>query len=268
MAFGTVYNNNQGNKANNDPGVTVYSNYRMNNAESTIDPSCITFRFWKSSLCVSIYPKKQTGNDEVSFDMDNGITIYLSHVKARILKNEIEKFLSDPVTYGSVGVPSGQAIITISNGAEFGKNVPVICIRKVSEDGTVAASFAYECKTDYYSSIRNYNDSKKTFDQVFEDYKNIELEQFITVLDEYVKASTNAVAFSLMDQRRFSYDRMDRKIDSIAAALGVDTAKSYANGGGQKKSSFFNQSNSNGGSTGTNYSSGVSYGTATIDDLE
>ena len=265
MSLGSTYNNNQGSK--NGPDVTVYSNYRMNNAESMVDQTCITFRYWKQSLVIGIYPRKATGNDEIAFDMDNGITIYLSHTKARILKHELELFLSDPVTYNSVGVPSGQAAISISNGAEYGKDNPVVTIRKVSENGEVIASFAYEFKTNFHYAIRNYDG--KNFDSAYDDYKNIEIEQFITVLDEYVKASTNAVAFTVMDQRKYSFARMDNKIEAIAASLGVDLAKSSGGSRGRYNSSSYFNNNSNSDNGSSNYSSGsVGYSSASIDDLE
>ena len=266
MALGSTYNNNQGGNRSTTPEITVYSNYRMNNAESKIDPTCMTFRYWKSNLCIGIFPRKNTGNDEISFDMDNGITIYLSHTKARILKNEIEMFLKDPVTYNSVGVPSGQAAISISNGSEYGKDNPVITIRKVSETGEVLASFAYEFKTNFHYSIRNYDG--KNFDSVYEDYKNIEIEQLITVLDEYIKASTNAIAFTVMDQRKYSFARLDSKIEAIANSLGVDIAKSGSSNRRYSGTSFFNN-NSGSDNSNSNYSAGsVSYGSASIDDLE
>lgn len=265
MALGNTYNNNQGVNKSNVPEVTVYSNYRLNNAESKIDATCMTFRFWKGNLCVGIFPRKATGNDEIAFDMDNGITIYLSHTKARILKNEIEHFLQDPVTYNAVGVPSGQAAISISNGSEYGKNNPVVTIRKVSDNGEVVASFAYEFKTNFHYAIRNYDG--KNFDSVYEDYVNIEIEQFVTVLDEFVKASTNAIAFTVMDQRKYSYARMDNKIEAIAASLGVDLARSSNNSRSRyNSSSYFNN---NSGNDNSSYSAGsVGYGSASIDDLE
>lgn len=267
MAFGTVYNNNQAAK-NSDPGITVYS-YRMNNAESDVDQTCLNFRFWKNSLCISIYPRKQTGNDEISFDMDNGVTIYLSHTKARMLKSEIEFFMKDPVKYSSVGVSSGSAAITLSNGAEYGKNAPFITIRKLSENGEIVGSFAYEFKVHYHFALRNFDG--KNFDREYDAYDNLELLEMLTVLDEFAKASTNAVAFTVMDQRRFSFDRMDKKVDAIAQALGVETAKSYTSGSKGARNSYFNNlanGNSTGSTGSSNFSSGVSYGSATMEDLE
>ena len=237
MAFGTVYNNNNANNKSNDPGVTVYS-YRMNNAESDVDQTCLNFRFWKNSLCIGIYPRRQTGNDEISFDMDNGVTIYLSHTKARMLKNEIELFMKDPITYSSVGVPSGSAAITLSNGIEYGKNTPIITIRKISESGEIVGSFAYEFKRQYHFAVRNFDG--KNFDREYNEYDNIELLEMLTVLDEYVKASTYAVAFTVMDQRRFSADRVEKKVDAISQALGIETAKTYSSGGKYQKNSYFN----------------------------
>lgn len=262
MSLGSTYNNNQVNNSNKTPDYSHYSSYRMNNHESTIDATCITYRFWKTNLCIGIFPRKETNNDEVSFDMDNGITIYLSHTKARIFKSEIENFLKDPVTYNGVGVDSGNAVITISNGMEYGKDTPVITIRKINENGEVTTSFAYEFKRNYYS-IRNYNG--KDFDNNFEDYKNIEIEQLVTLLDEHIKASTGAMAFSVMNQRQYSSTRVENKIDAIASALGVET-KSNSNGNRSYGNSYFNKGNRNN----NEYSSqnSVSYSQATIDDLE
>lgn len=268
MSLGSTYNNNQNNRSN-FPDLCVYSNYRMNNAESNIDATCMTSRFWKSNLCLSIFPRKNTGNDEVAFDMDNGITIYLTHSKARILANELKLFLSDPVTYNGVGTSSGAAAVTISNGVEYGKNTPVLTIRKVDESGNVISSFAYEFKTNYYFGIRNYDG--KNFDSAYDEYRNMEIEQLITLLEEFVKASTNAIAFTVMEQRKYSDTRINNKIDAIAQKLGVEIKS--GNGGGQRpyaKSYFSNNSGVGGTNTGSSYpsSSNVSYGAATIDDLE
>lgn len=258
MSLGNTYNNNQTNK---QPDFSMYSNYRMNNAESKIDATCITFRYWKTNLCIGIFPRKNTGNDEISFDMDNGITIYLSHTKARIFKNELELFLKDPIAYNSVGVASGQAAITISNGSEYGRDNNTITIRKVSDTGEVVASFAYEFKKNYHSSIRNYDG--KTFDTIYDDYQNIEIEQLITLLDEYCKAVTNAVAFTVLDQRKYSATRVENKIDAIASSLGVEIPKGGNNNQRKYNNTFFNSGNQNNGSV-----ESTQYTQATIDDLE
>lgn len=263
MSLGNTYNNNQNNGNRNQ--VTVYSQYRMNNGDSDIDATCLTFRYWRSSLMIGIFPRKNTGNDEMVFDMDNGITIYLSHTKARILKHEIELFLKDPITYNNVGVNSGQAIITISNGIEYGKEAPVVTIRKIDEAGNVVASFAYEFHRNYHFSVRNY-EGGNNFDKVFDDYQNLELEQFITQLDQYVKASTNAGAFSVMSQIIYPINNIKDSLANIASSLGVELPKSGGNRRNYSNSSFFNNASGNNGNNSS--SSNVSYGVGTIDDLE
>lgn len=265
MSLGSTYNNNQNNNQRPENNVQVFSPYRMNHGESEIDATCITFRFWKTNLIIGIFPRKNTGNDEMTFDMDNGISIYLSHTKARILKHELELFLKDPVTYSSVGVPSGQSIIYISNGTEYGKETPVLTITKVDESGKPVSSFAYEFHRNFHFSIRNY--SVDSFDRVYDEYNTLEIEQLITLLDEYVKASTNAIAFTVMDQRKYSVARTDAKIDAIAASLGVELPKAGGRRGSFNNSSFFNNGGASSSGSG-GYSSGVSYGSATIDDIE
>lgn len=265
MSIGNTYSNN--NQANNNiQEVTVYSNYRMNNAESKIDATCLTFRFWRTNLCIGIFPRKNTGNDEISFDMNNGITIYLSHTKARILKKELELFLLDSKKYNAVGVPSGKAVISISNGAEYGKDTPILTIRGVSETGDITSSFAYEFKSDYHYSIRNYDG--KNFDTIYDDYKNIEIEQFITVLNQYIDASVNAMAFSVLDQSKYSNARLDNKIQAIASSLGVDLKN---NGRSSTTGKFTNSayfSNSKSSSDDKPPFDMDTYDVATIDDLE
>lgn len=262
MSLGDTYNNNKTfNRNKYNDNFSVYSPYRMNNPSSKTDATCITFRFWRNNLCVGIFPRKNTGNDEISFDMDNGITIYLSHTKARILKNEIELFMKDPDNYSGSGVYSGESVITISNGIEYGKDNPLIIIRKVRNGNLedVSASFAYEFHRDFHYSIRNYEG--KTYNEVYDEYNNIEIEQFITLLDEFCKASTAAIAFSVMDQHKYSTSRIENKIDTIANGLGIEIK-----GNTNSNRRFENVSNLK--NSGESYSNNTTYQVGTIDDLE
>lgn len=266
MSLGTNYNNNQNiNRSNGPSDITIYSDYRMNNAESDIDATCLAPRFWKGNLCLSIYPRKNTGNDEVSFDTDNGVTIYLSHTKARILANELRNFLNDPINYNCCGVTSGSAAITISNGVEFGKNTPVLTIRKVDDAGNVTSAFSYEFKQNYYFAIKNYDGKQFTSD--YETYKDIEVEMLITLLEEFVKASTNSVAASV-HKSSYAINRIDNKLDTIAQSLGIDLKNFGGNRKQYSSNSYFNSASRTNSGSGYPSSNSVSYGSATIDDIE
>lgn len=256
MAFNSYSNNKDANKPF-EPN--VYSGYRWNNAESAVDKTCMTTGYWKQMLKIGIFPVKDTNSDNVTFDMDNGIMVYLNHAKAKMFADELRNFLRDPITYNGVGVPSGSGIITISNGKEFGVNNPIFVIRKLDEVGKVVSSFAYEVKSDYYFSIRNYT-GEKNFSKETESYKNLEIEEMIMVLDEYCKAMTYGTAYSIMDANKYNYDRLLGRANAIAEKLGVETNRTSSRGSSFNSStSFFNSA----GST-----SNDGYSTATIDDID
>jgi len=235
MALGVNYNNKQ----NGQFQPTVYSNYKMSNTLSAVDQTTFSATFWNKILKLSIAPRKQTSDDSVVWDFDNSISIYINHTKARILANELKLFLSDPATYNSSGVPSGMGLITISNGSEFGVNGTFLVIRKINENGTPESSYAYQFKDDYFYSVRNYNDKTSEFNRSFEDYRNIEVEQLITLLEMYYQSMTNALAYSVVDALQYQNSRMHSSLEEIASKLGVSLKG--GNSRQPKQESFFNK---------------------------
>jgi len=266
MSLGNSYDNN---KKNNVFEPTVYSQYKMSNVESNVDKTTIAFHFWNNSLKISIFPMKANVSEgQVAFDYDNGISIYLNHTKARILAEEFKKFLSDPVMYDNSGVPSGQGLITISRGTEFGSSSPVIVIRKVDENGGVSSSFAYQIKEDYHFSVRNYSENGN-FEKHKEDYRNLEILQIITLLEEFYKASSSAIAYSVYDQFKFEHNRQREWRNSVSAKLGIEIPGGNGGSRNYSSTSFFNNSsgsNTNGPSSVTSGSTG--YTRASLDDID
>lgn len=261
MAFGNYSNNRDSNKPFSQ---TIYS-YRMNNAESSIDKTCLSFSMWNRNLKITIAPRKDN-TDEIAFDMDRGISCYLSHTKAYMLANEIRNFLRDPDNYTGCGVVSGQSVVTISNGKELGANNPVLIIRKTDESGIVSSSFAYEFKRDYHFSVRNYSGGRE-FIRETASYNTIEIEECLVVLEEYYKAMTNMIAYSIIDTTAYTTDRIQSNLRALAEKMGVDLPR--AGGRSTNYSSatnFFNNAANYGG----NYSNenNGSYPTATLDDID
>lgn len=256
MAYNSYSNNKDANKPY-EP--TVYSAYRFNNGESSVDKTCLTFSVWKQMLKIGISPRKE-GSEEMVFDMDKGLAVYLNHNKARILANELRNFLRDPETYNGCGVPSGQGIISISNGNEFGANTPVLAIRKLDESGNVVSSFAYEFKTGYYFSIRNYNGGMQ-FTRETASYDTLEIESMILLLDEYCKAMTYMLAYSIMDANKYNNDRTYKQLTSIAEKVGVEVGRSSSKGSNYSSSTnFFNNAAA--------ATSDTSYTSASLDDID
>ena len=256
MAFNSYSNNKNANKPF-EPD--VYTAYRWNNAESKVDKTCMTTSMWNKMMKIGIYPLKETNGDNVSFDMENGIMVYLNHHKAKVFATELRNFLRDPETYNGSGVSSGQGIITISNGSEFGSKDPVFVIRKIDDAGNVISSFAYETKTDYYFSVRNYTGGVE-FNHITDPYRNLEIEEMIMVLEEYCKAMSYTIAYSVLEGNKYNYDRILNRVNGIAEKLGVETNRTSNRGSGFSSSTnFFNKSNS---TPSTGYSS------ATLDDID
>lgn len=253
------YNSYSNNKDANKPfEPSIYSPYRFNNAESEIDKTCLTFGVWKQMLKISISPRKE-GTEEIQFDMEKGLTVYLNHSKAKILSNELKNFLRDPDTYSGSGVPSGQGIITISNGAELGGTSPVLIIRKIDDTGNVVSSFAYEFKKDYYFSVRNYTGGTE-FSRESDSYKNLEIEEMIRLLEEYCNAMTYMTAYSVMDVNKWNDHRVNSKLNAIAEKLGVEVNRTSSRGSSYSSTSFFSSAGSSSSSDG--------YTTASIDDID
>jgi hypothetical protein len=233
-----TYNNNQ----NNKPTVNVTSGYRWYNDESTIDPTRLTAKMWGSSLQLELAPKKNDSGagDFAEFDENNTVKIYLNHTKARMLYMEIMNFLTDPDKYSSSGVTSGTGLITISNGKEFGTNKICLIIRRLDpESGRVTSSFAYEFRTNYHYSIRNYKEASNDFAKEYEAYNSLELDQFLTLLQSYYEAMTNTIAFSVLNAAKHDA-KMNQKIDGICESLGVQIGGGYKSSP-QKSRSYFDK---------------------------
>lgn len=260
MALNENYSNYSGQQSGNNGNKkvpTVYSPYRFVNAMSSVDPGVLGFSFWQRSLKVTISPRKPGSPDErPEYDYDNNIFIFLNHTKAYVLYNEIVKFQQDPVAFNNVGVPSGSSVITINNGNEFGLNSPCLVITKTDENGNVVNQLVYQFKNDYYYAIRNYDAKQKSFDKVTADYQDVEIEMFKTLLLEYYKAMTGAIAYSVIDQMQYNQARTDMKIDQICQKLGVNFSNNRNGGGRNYGSSYFNQS------AATNYNS------TSLDDID
>ena len=236
MSLGKT-NSNFDNKKEYSP--TVYSGYRFSNIESNADKSRLSFSMQNGFLKIIIEPKIE--GDEIKFDKDNAGDCYLTHTKARMLCNEISCFMKSNGEIKSAGVSSGVGIITIESGEEYGCG-PCLVIRKVDEEGRVVSSYLYEFRKNFTFSIRNFNDKTKDFDKVYDDYSNIEIEQFQVVLSQFADAMANATAYSVVNAMKYTTNGMVKKIDAIADKMGVSFKKqSYNSGSG---GSFFNNNSS------------------------
>lgn len=264
MPYGN-YNNNQKKQGPYDP--TVYSPYKFNNARSAVDQTQLSCQFWNNSLRIMIAPKNSDSpEDQPTFDTKNSISVYLNHVKARMLADVLKKFLADPEAYDNAGVVAGSSFISFSTGKDFSSKFPLIIIRKVDEQGNITASFAYEVKGDYHFAVRGFSEkSNGQYERDF--YPNLEFDCLLTLLEEFYKAETRAMAYSVLDAFKYDQYRMSMKINRIGEKLGLDMSVS-SNGSSRGSSSTSYFSRGTGASSSGNSEEYGGYTSATLDDLE
>lgn len=244
MALGQgLFNRNGG--SNQKKSINVYSNYRMTNSKdvSNYGGSSIGFTFWQGTLKIGIAPLKMvSGQDYPMPDRDREVSAYLKHTKARILAKEIRRFLNGELT--SVGITTGaNTFITVSDGSDFNLEQPVICIRKLNKDlSALEEEILFICRNDLHFSVHNFDKATFDGDKDFDTYKNMDLEDFVLVLEEYAKSMTNATAYSVHETAQYVNSNMNASIEAIAEKLGVNSnagsTSSFGSGSSNSTSEF------------------------------
>lgn len=244
MALGQgLFNRNS--NSNQKKTINVYSNYRMTNSKdvSNYGGSSIGFVFWQGTLKIGIAPLKMvSGQDYPMPDRDREVSAYLKHTKARILAKEIRRFLNGELT--SVGITTGaNTFITVSDGSDFNLEQPVICIRKLNKDlSALEEEILFICRNDLHFSVHNFDKATFDGDKDFDTYKNMDLEDFVLVLEEYARSMTNATAYSVHETAQYVNSNMNASIEAIAEKLGVNsnagTSSSFGSGSSNSNSEF------------------------------
>lgn len=254
MAFG---DNNE--KKYYEP--TVYSGYAMSNTDG-IDPSALNFQFVNGLMKIQMAPMLPNAKpgDRQLWDKDNAACIWITHTKARMLAEEIKFVLQNPDVNNS-GVPSGaEGLCSFSNGKELGATAPCLIIRKLnSETGDVTATYAYQFKTDYHYAIRNFDQASKDFEQFY--YNNLEIDQFITLLETYYTSMSGALAYGILYGSKYDIQKNHTKTKLIMDKLGIEPSAEYSKGSGSYTNKSYFASNK------PEQSSGDAMRQSTLDDI-
>lgn len=263
MAFGDNDNNQ---RKFYEP--SVYSGYAMSNTDG-IDPSALNYQFVNGLMKISIapmLPNAKPGDREL-WDRDNAAVIWLTHTKARMLAEEIKYVMAHPDEVNNGGVPSGSdGLVSFSTGKELGATSPCLIIRKLDpNDGTVVSSYAYQFKSEYHYSIRNFDKASKDFDKFF--YNDLEIDQFVTLLESYYQNMTGAVAYGVLYGAKYDIQKNHTKMKLIMDKLGIEQNPEYSKGGNNYNNRSFFSKNDNGGNGNNlpNANSGMRQ--STIDDI-
>lgn len=238
MSTNNNYQNNNGGNEIFTP--TVRSSYRFFNSNSEIDNTSMSFNFWNSLLKITINPIIVKEGSANKVDTDNHVDIYLSPNKAKMFLYCIRQFRQNPEAYQNIGVNTNKGIIYICNGENmFGKRAGTCIVINLinNETGNKEGEAAYEFNSKDAYAITNYmggSDFTKNFDYA----GNIELDMFENLLVQFIDASTNAIAASIMDCDKFNEARQFSFIKDVREKLGISKGE-----GGSKnynRSSWFN----------------------------
>lgn len=231
MAFG-----NEGN--NRVQKINVYSNYKMGNSDSKVDPSQLNFTMWNGNLLkMQISPLKQSNDGTIAYDHENGGALHLTYQKAWLLYQEICCFQNGAK---AVGVNTNKGLVTVTDGeAEGFPPGTYVIIRLLDGNGTVTSSYSYEMnKTNY--AIRDFNTESGEFSRQM--YEEMELEQLKVMLKSFYEAMTNATAYSVANVIDSSLlYKVTKPVEAIADKLGVEYKSNKGGGGYTKSTSIFDR---------------------------
>jgi hypothetical protein len=235
MALGN-YNNNGKSDKKKDYSPVTYSGVRFFNSDSAVDPSSMSFSFWKGLLKIAIIPVKKVEGSVPEYDKDNELAIYLTPLKAALMHRYMKTIDINKVT--NFGVATNKGIIYITNGKEefnVKEDGKIFCVLKlIDENGAVTSAIAYEFFTNYFG-IKDYTGGTN-FTKDFSFSNNLEYEMFIELFKNYVSSSNYAYAATVVECSKFDMSRLNTKIGTIQEKLGIENK--YKSNPGNK--SFFN----------------------------
>ena len=259
MAFKN-YNNNT-----NSPVTNVFTPIAFSNPESKVDQTKFSVSYFNKLMKIAIAKKTAGGgnNDYATYDNDNAIVVHMSFSKAKILLDLIREKLLKEEDVHNVCVELKNGLLKVSDGIEFGSTMPCFSITSVDNAGNVS-EIVYQCKENFYTGAYNYNDGKYSS----ESFDNLELDTFIMVLDEYYRASSYAIAATVMEASMYEREGQYNLIKSIAEKIGVST-NGGGNSGGYNSKTFLAGAGNNGSSGFNGGMNGASaeYEAGSFDDI-
>lgn len=233
MALGDTNFNNNNNKRTED---SYYSRLVISNPNGKF----LKFKFWAGKLAMSI---AVVDSSQQKFAYKDTAIAFFNPMKAKILAEELKKFIADP-EHKPVGVVIGSGDPNTCVTFMYDNNDIIVDICKVDANGNKSGEDVFTFQKDYHYSV-TYKDFKKLdFSKNY--FNTLEIEAIINLLDSFFTSSNGATAYSVMDMSRFNYGRIKSNTEAIMDKLGIQRASSKGPG-------FFanGQSSDNGASSNT-----------------
>lgn len=230
-------NNNSERKSVNTKGIDLRN-------ENGFEPTMITFDFWKTCISLRIHPAlpsdKQT--DFKKFDYDTNISTALTPHNAWLLLRNIKEVIIPAIQNNEkkfVGVPvGGDGLVGVGSGRTDGSE-PYIAIfkgldpnSKKPENGMFYQFKKNICIEDY--------DYETGACRVVETSVTDELELFMLILEQGVKAFTNANTHSYRAVQDYYNTTLLDLVKQLAKKNGISTGSSSS---GYSRTQVFSVSN-------------------------
>lgn len=231
MALGGNYNSqNNGNNGPNNP--TYYSRLRIKNYENH---TMLSFNYWKGTLKIIITEPSDNNSNSRPNEL---ASIYMSPTKARILAEGVARIISsrEDKVYGvDTGTGNIKGFIAIGRS----KGDPFLFIGKVNADGKyeLNQTFNFNTNSNFLFDVKDLANIK--FQK--EALENVELQEFMDLLNDYARAASGAIAASVHDINFYENNRFTGLVRSIANKVGAGNGCNN-NGGGNNH--FFDNANS------------------------
>ena len=243
MAF-----NNYSNNKDNAPTSTVFSSVAFSNPESRISQSRFSVSYFNKLMKISIALRNNAGSNDkfATYDTDNQVSVYVSFTKAKMLLAMLSELAKNNDVH-NVCIELKNGLLKVSDGSEYGSQAPCFSLSYADEAGNVN-EVIYECKHGFYAAAFNYKADGTYESKIFDD---IEIDALAMCLDEYYKASSYAIAASIMEasmwKRQSSFELLKSIGDKVGASTGSKgnfNNKTFLSGNGVQNNQ---QSSSNGG---------------------
>ena len=240
MAFRS-YNNNQNQISN-----TTYTGIAFSNPASKIGQTKLSVSYFNKVMKISIALRNNANSSDeyATYDNDNAVTVYVSLTKAKILTDMIS-YMKENKDVHNVCIELKNGLLKVSDGSEYGSSSPCISISYARDIDAAVSEIIYQTKEGFYTGAYNYKDGKyetKGFD-------DMELDTFQMCLEEYYKASSYAIAATVMEANMYKRNAIVEMLKAISDAVGASVNSNKGGGNFNNKTFLSNDGGESSNST-------------------
>lgn len=225
-----------------------FGNYQNEKKKKTINTNSIQFYnkdakatlitgFWEGTLTLKICPtlpdNKQTKTSV--YDYETFVNAALTHEKLYDLSqalNVVKASVAEGIyTFEPMGVPAGAGYVEIGPASVYGIDIDGIAMtiyNGIGADGKAENKFTYLFNKSNY--FKNYANGGGEYSK--SDLYEAEFNRFVIVINESIKALTNAVAHTVRTTNMYTNDSIIKSLAALKEKAGVEVSD-YS--GGYKK---------------------------------